>query len=524
MINKLFFLINNLLFNNWILFTFYNYKLKEIDYSFNFFNINFENKDELKKIIFSKEYLEKKIYDEKSINYHNFDWLNTAKNIGGSEIVTLCKKHIINWYYQKYSIFSFVWDSTLIAKRLINLIYNFDFYAVSATEKEKIIIKSIIVKHYLTLKLQLLTNKYYLYSIEISKAILLFNLINKLETKKIIDSLNQQIHKQINENGMHKSINPCVHAEYINHLYEIKNMFLYFDINDQKKIELQIVNMISVLKNLYHKDNTIALFNGSNNSNLNEIKKINKLQKDLKTKNLSNIKNGLAIYENSRFKIFLDVTKPTNKLLSQNLHSGTLSFEISCDKEKIITNCGSIEKRIGKKPEFLRYSAAHSTIIINNTNISELIEKKSYKRAPKKIIFKNEENVSFLLWEATHDGYEKNYKKIIKRKLLISKKNPKVLGEDSIISTKFNSNKILYNIRFHLSPICACLLTNNKKSVLIKTKLNHSWVFKSDSKLTIEESIYINDGKRISKTRQIVISGYASKSKQTEKWSLTKLK
>ena len=70
------------------------------------------------------------------------------------------------------------------------------------------------------------------------------------------------------------------------------------------------------------------------------------------------------------------------KLLNQNLHAGTLSFEMSYDKEKIITNCGSIEKRIGKKPEFLRYSAAHSTIILNNTNISELVEKKSYKRIP----------------------------------------------------------------------------------------------------------------------------------------------
>ena len=36
---------------------------------------------------------------------------------------------------------------------------------------------------------------------------------------------------------------------------------------------------------------------------------------------------------------------PTNKEINHNLHAGTLSFELSCDNEKIITNCGSVEKR-----------------------------------------------------------------------------------------------------------------------------------------------------------------------------------
>ena len=76
---------------------------------------------------------------------------------------------------------------------------------------------------------------------------------------------------------------------------------------------------------------------------------------------------------------------------------------------KILTNCGAIEKRIGKKPEFLRFSAAHSTIILNNTNISELIEKKSYKRVPKKLTFNKEENEEFFLWEGVHDGYKNNF-------------------------------------------------------------------------------------------------------------------
>ena len=107
--------------------------------------------------------------------------------------------------------------------------------------------------------------------------------------------------------------------------------------------------------------------------------------------------------------------------------------------------------------------------------------------------------------------------------MTISKNNSIITGRDSIISIGLKQNKVLYNIRFHLTPCCSCILTNNKRSVLIKTELNKSWIFNSESKLTLEDSIYIYDGKRINKTKQIVISGLASSPKNTENWSISKI-
>ena len=516
MTNKIIFLFFNFFINNKIILRIRSSKFNIDDYNYDFINISFENLSELKKIIFSKKYFINKFYDENSIRYHYFEWLYAAKKTGGSEIISLTKQHIINWYLKKYRISSFVWEKNFVAKRLINLIYNFDYYAVSATKQEKKKFNIIILKHYFILKLQALVDKNNC-SIEITKALFLFHLIHKIETNEIIKLINIQLDSHINKNGMHNSMNPCLHTEFINHLYEIKNMCLFFKVVPPKKIEYQIINMSSVLKNLFHKDGMIALFNGSNNANLRSINKINKLINDVKPKNLNKIDNGLAIYENNELKVFFDAIKPNTKLLSQNLHSGTLGFEMSSDKEKIITNCGSVEKRIGKKPEFLRFSAAHSTIVLNNTNISELVEKKSYKRIPKIISLINEEDENILRWNATHDGYMDNFKRIVKRKLTISKKHPTISGEDSIICHKLNSKKVLYNIRFHLTPICSCMLTNNQRSVIIKTKLNQSWIFSSTNKLKLEESIYINDGKRVERIKQIVISGYATLQKKNRK-------
>ena len=79
----------------------------------------------------------------------------------------------------------------------------------------------------------------------------------------------------------------------------------------------------------------------------------------------------------SRWLLHLIPYSPVNKTINNSLHASTLAFELSCLGEKIITNCGSINREIINENDYLRYSAAHSTIIVNNTNISEL-NKKSY--------------------------------------------------------------------------------------------------------------------------------------------------
>ena len=523
--NKFIFLLCNFFINNWIILKVKYIKYKNLNYNYDFHNINFDDYEDLKKILFSKKYFKNLYYDEKSYNYHTFSWLKAAKKIGGAKTISLAKQQIINWSDKKYNIYSFVWNNEFVAKRLINLIYNFDFYAVSANADEKEAFRKIILKHYFILSLQnKLRNNQEATTIEIHKALLLMHLINNLQTINIFKQINNQLLLDVNIDGFHKSLNPTKHGEYINDLNEIKNMCLFFDRSIPESMEYQLINMVSVLKNLFHRDQTISLFNGSNNANNESLIKISNLYKDIKLKNLSKIKNGIAILEWDKLKIFFDVAKPTNKYLNKDLHSGTLGFEMSYDKEKIFTNCGSIEKRIGKKPEYLRFSAAHSTIIINNTNISELVEKKSYKRIPEFILLNYDENEDSMMWEGSHDGYKKNFNNIIKRKIIIYKKNQRIYGRDIIISTKKQNKKNFFNVRFHLTPLCRCLLTNNQKAVFIKTDLNQSWIFKSENKLSLEDSIHVNDGKKINKTKQIVISGYCSEPKRIIQWSITKNK
>ena len=80
--------------------------------------------------------------------------------------------------------------------------------------------------------------------------------------------------------------------------------------------------------------------------------------------------------------------KETKKLIIQAGHRAVEEL-INVAKEKIITNCGALEKSTGNA-SYLRYSAAHSTIVLENTNISEIRDNQPHIKYPQMVSFKKQ--------------------------------------------------------------------------------------------------------------------------------------
>jgi len=488
----------------------------------NFQNLLFENLDELKKIYLSKIFFKNDIINDNDYHSHSFNLINLGKIIGGERNVNLCKKYIFQWNKKNYPILSNIWSDKLITKRFINLIYNYDFYAISASKLEKELINKIILRHYFLILRNVTFNNIDKLSIEDIKAYIIGSFIFNNKKNYSLKILLDLIKKQVDLNGFHISYNPLEQAIFINNLYEIRSALLFFGKSAPKELSFHILNMTSLLISLVHKDNSIALFNGSNNFKINKIHNIIKLSKDIKTKQINNIENGIAIYTSKNKKVYMEIVSPSSATIQKNIHAGTLSLEFSFLDEKIITNCGSLETKINKKSQYLKFSAADSTIIINNTNISNLNEKISNQRIPQKITYHTIDEEEYISWLSSHDGYIKNFNKIVKREINIYKKIDKIVGKDMILNTKVNSKNDIYTIRFHLMPHTTCAISNNKKTVFLKTKKNQSWIFKSENILSIEDSIYISHENKIEQSKQIVINGTIKDKNITEKWTLIK--
>jgi len=483
----------------------------------NFKKIDFVNYQKIKSYFFKENFFIK----YSSVETHSFDFLYFAKKLGGKTGIELSKKKIFQWYVLfKYKV-NFPWNGELIAKRLVNILYNYEFINSLSSEYETDYLNKIVYMHIKRLFYEFKKKSEFDLTSDELKAVTLLSFILNKNNLKFMKKTEAALDAQVDDLGVHKSYNPLEQARFINNINEIKNIFLFFGIKIPDKINFLILNMTSILNQYIHDDGSIALFNGASNSYQKQIIKMLNQEDFLKSRTFKNVQNGIAFYHDKKKKVFYDVVQPTKYGFSKNLSAGTLSFELSVLGEKIITNCGASESS-GKNPEYLRYSAAHSTIILKNTNISEIKEKSPHIKYPQKVSF-NYENINDMeIFEGSHNGYMNKYKKIIKRKLVISNHENKVIGEDSIISLKAKDQKIVYHIRFHLMPGINTNVTNNKKNIILKTKKNNIWLFKSNSEIDIENSIYVNNN-TAEEIQQIVIKGITSKTKQIEKWSIEKI-
>ncbi len=482
----------------------------------NFKKIDFTNKKQIKTFIFKKEF-----FKIKNKNIHTFDFLNFSKNLGGKIGINLSKNIIFGWYKLNKNKISFPWSDDLTSKRFLNIIYNYEFINSSSTKNESQILNKIILVHMFRI-----INDYNLKKLdEITSYDLVANLLSRLllnkNTNNYIEKINYIVSSHVDNFGMHKSYNVLEHSKYINNLNELKTISKYFNVIFPDQLNKLLNKMNSVLNEYFHADGSLPLFNGTNNNYTVSIS--NSINKDgyLKSRNFYNISGGLAYYSDKNKKLFFDVVQPNNSRISQNLSAGTLSFEFSSFGEKIITNCGASEQT-GKNPEYLRYSAAHSTVILQNTNISEIKEGNPHLKYPQSVTFNQSINENNIIYEGSHNGYLKKFNKIIKRKIIINELESKLVGEDSIISFKNTNNKIIYHIRFHLMDEFSYSFTNNKKNIILKSKNNNMWIFKSDVELKIEDSIIVDRNTTVP-SKQIVIKGIITNNKHVRKWELEKI-
>ncbi len=508
------FLIRKIVFI-YIIYRFKSYKkLSFID--LNFRKANFTNYKQIKSFIFKENF-----YRLKNKNIHSFDFLNFSNKIGGKIGINLSKDSIFGWFKQNKNKLNFPWSEDLASKRLINLLYNYEYINSSSKLNDKRKLDNIIFFHIQRVLLDFNIKKISeISSFDIIAYVMSSLIINKINNRKI-EYIKFIIENQIDKLGVHKSYNILEHSKFINNLNELKNILLFFNMKQSSYFDEIILKMTSILNQYFHNDGSLPLFNGANNIYTKII--YNSLNKDtyLAKREFANVNNGIAFYGDKNKKLFFDVVQPNKDMISANLSAGTLSIEWSGFGEKIFTNCGASES-FGKNPEYLRYSAAHSTIILQNTNISEITEGNPHIKFPQSVVFRKESNNEMEIFEGSHNGYIKKFNKIIKRKLIVFINKNKLEGEDTFISYKNTQERLIFHIRFHLADDMTYNFTNNKKNIILKTKLNNIWLFKSDAELVIEDSILV-DNNFTKPTKQIVIKGIIFDNKTIRKWSLEKI-
>ena len=267
------------------------------------------------------------------------------------------------------------------------------------------------------------------------------------------------------------------------------------------------------------------LFNGNNETDLSDFDKYLDLNK-YKFKNNSNELGGYSIFKNKNFVFSMDIGSTPEKKFSENYQSGPLSFELIYKGKKIICNSGYFQDHKHQLNKISKSTAAHSTLILNNTSACTFKKNKQGQNIVDRgfKIFQTEvlsEKTNFKIG-ASHNGYENEYGIIHRRIVEIYPDKNKIVGKDLLIKKKkFKSSN--FEIRFHLMPDTNVTKIQDNKSILIELE-NSGWKFySSDGVIDIETGLYFGKKNIFTENQNIFISGISQKDEQEINWEIRKI-
>lgn len=229
--------------------------------------------------------------------------------------------------------------------------------------------------------------------------------------------------------------------------------------------------------------------------------------------------SGLMRARAGRALVLFDCMPPPALRDSAAAHAGTLAFELSDGPARVVVNIG---KGTGQLETLTRTTAAHSTLVLADTNSTELRPDGRLGAGVTAVQIDREELPEGLRIEAMHDGYRGRHGALHARSLMLSSDGRRLLGFDRVLRLS-GGRKTDYAIRFHLHPDVAVSKTQGGEAVLLRLADHHGWLFRAEEgEAAIEDSVWIEDG-RPRRSSQIVLSGNAGPGETVRHWRFERL-
>lgn len=329
--------------------------------------------------------------------------------------------------------------------------------------------------------------------------------------------LPQEIDRQVLDDGCHIERSPAAHLAALQDLTEIRTMLHAAQAQAPAALGPAIDRLATALRTFRHADGGLALFNGSKEDGSSLIDLVLTQAGRSGRAPASLPEGGFQRLHAGRATVIVDCGAPAPARVDRFAHAGTLSFEFSLGRERLIVNCGASPASGAEWRDASRASAAHSTLVIADTNSSELLPEGLGRRVEKVEV--QRQGASGAHWlEVSHDGWSKPFGAIHRRRLYLSETGDDLRGEDMVEAPTPQP----YAVRFHLHPAVKATLQQDGEAVLLRLASGAGWRLRAEgAKTTMEESVYLG-GPEARRTEQVVLTGTPD-GPQHVKWAISKV-
>lgn len=214
-------------------------------------------------------------------------------------------------------------------------------------------------------------------------------------------------------------------------------------------------------------------------------------------------------------RIVLDAAPPPASRLMAGGCASTLAFELSDGANRLIVNCGGA-RGLGQPlqhelAEALRTTAAHSTLVISDSNSTAIHADGSLGKGVGEVALDRQELDGGSRIEASHDGYARRHGFVHQRQLNLSADGRELRGEDVLLPAgRGRRSSAAFAIRFHLAPGVEVSSTADGLGALLRIDGGALWQFRvRGGTLAIEDSLWIDPAGHPRGTLQLVVIGEA---------------
>ncbi len=342
-------------------------------------------------------------------------------------------------------------------------------------------------------------------------------------------ALASEIDIQILPDGGHVSRNPQSLIDLLLDLLPLRQAYAARGIQAPPQVLNAIDRMMPMLRLLRHADGTLALFNGMGLTAPELVATILAYD-DVRAQPATNARHaGYQRLEAGAALVIVDAGASPPPDFSTLAHAGCLSFELSTAGNRIVVNCGAPDGNRAGALDAARSTAAHSTLVIDETSSCRFASGSGLKRwlgdqileGPSAPTVERIEADAATLLDMSHDGYVRQFGLMHHRTLSLSDDGYRLDGTDRLAETgKRPAPTVPYVLRFHLHPRIRTRVT--EQGALRLDASGEAWLFEADAPSRAEPSILFAATGGPRPTTQITIAANTATRAQIS-WSFRRI-
>lgn len=465
---------------------------------------------------------------------NGFGWLRDLRDCGDPSAGALAGRLVDDWIDREWRWSPISWKREVLAARIVNWIRHYDWLAAASDPGFPARFVLAISRQRNHLRRAARTSLIGHEAVAVLKAMIFADLAFLRDGKRFEKSLEHSlarlakfVKRYIGHDGVVAERAPHRQVAVLRHLLDVRAALASAERRAPAELIAAVDRMAPMVRFFRHGDGGLALFNGSWEGERSLTDLVLARSGSTEAAPAMALASGFQRLAAGTSLVIADAGSPPGRGMDGSAHAGTLSFEMSAAHERLVVNCGTHPGAPREWRHFMRFTAAHSTAVVDDTNSTEITDHGSLEYRAGNVLVDRADDQGAQWLDMSHDGYRSLYGIIHRRRLWLSPDGGDLRGEDMFGGPEGRPVTVpdrRFILRFHLHPTVKATLAQSGQAVLMRLPSGRGWRLRaSGAGIGLAESIYLGEDGRQRRTEQIVLVGQVPAEGAAVKWALTRM-